>query len=67
MSDSDAPPPRGILCPRCACPRVPVIRTQRIPDAIRRRHECFHCGARFWSRAKVEREGFDDSPFQRHI
>lgn len=39
---------RGLKCPRCECPHVPVIETREtIGGRLRRRRECRHCKRRF--------------------
>lgn len=37
-------PPRGLVCPDCACRHFFVIYTRQRPDRIVRRRECRHCG-----------------------
>ena len=42
--------PRGLACPRCGCPESRVSHTILLRrGATRRRRECAHCGATFYT------------------
>jgi len=48
MSSETTKNQRGLACPACGCPHVPVVYTrQRSGGRITRRRECRHCGKRF--------------------
>ncbi len=66
----EAPPKIDPLCcPRCACPLSRVTRIDKLTSrrrdgdvrreeiVIRKRRECTHCGATFWTRETATAEG----------
>lgn len=41
-----AEPPKGIRCPDCGCPHVPVLYTRPANKGVRRVRGCRNCGRR---------------------
>lgn len=46
----------GLHCPRCDGTTLRTIDTRKAGDTIRRKRECHHCGAQFYTTEAVQHD-----------
>jgi transcriptional regulator NrdR family protein len=46
----------GLPCPRCASVTLRTLDTRKAAETIRRRRECHHCGAQFYTVESIQTE-----------
>ena len=46
--------PTGLHCPRCQSTTLRIMDTRKVDHTIRRKRECHHCGAQFYTTEAVQ-------------
>ena len=46
--------PSGLHCPRCQSTTLRIMDTRKVDHTIRRKRECHHCGAQFYTIEAVQ-------------